>query len=90
MSRIPNVASEKELSQYTQWGITYAEVPYPFCHLDPKPDYLLQAISERAPEYIRAIKVGKDVRHIWMGFKLGGVKMLKGILEHWAAGPRIG
>lgn len=69
VSRIPTAASEKQLSQYTQWGKTYAEVPFLLFHLSPKLDYLLQAISERAPEYIRAIKAAKDARHIWMAFK---------------------
>jgi len=29
----------------------------------------VEVISKRAPEYIRAIKAGKDVRHIWVAFK---------------------
>jgi hypothetical protein len=60
----------------------------PLC-LNPKLDYLLQVISKRAPEYIRAIKAGKDARHIWVAFKAWRGEDAEGYfgaLGNWAEG----
>jgi hypothetical protein len=88
VSREEKDANEQEKNEHSRWARHYIEVRK--CHSFFTyralfemhiTDTILcdfQAIERKAPQYLQAIKTGKDARHIWFTFK------------HWKGGDPEG